>query len=141
MRAIRTIIATGQKFKGEIILEYDAVTELLIKADLTGAELNSEQHHRFLQWLPKTIAVIAELQQKKSGLIFTDKEVTFEMFWNRYDDRLNSSKKRTMAKWQKMSKAEQLKAYFYIQKYFLSIPAGTRKKYAETYLNAELWNN
>jgi len=70
-----------------------------------------------------------------------DQNITFDKFWNRYDDKLNSSKKKTQVKWNKMPAAEQAKAFRYIGKYFASIPSGTRKKYAETYLNAELWNN
>jgi hypothetical protein len=63
------------------------------------------------------------------------------MFWKKYNDKERSSKKRTLAKWNKMSQVEQTKAYNYIQKYFNSIPNGVETKYAETYLNAELWNN
>jgi hypothetical protein len=68
-------------------------------------------------------------------------KIDFVAFWNKYDDKINSSRKRTLAKWNKMSDCNRVRAYQYIFKYFASIPAGTRKKYAETYLNAELWNN
>jgi hypothetical protein len=68
-------------------------------------------------------------------------EIDFDRFWKRYDDRVNSSRKRTLIKWNKMPKSEQIKAFYFVGKYFASLPPGIRKKYAETYLNDELWNN
>lgn len=40
-----------------------------------------------------------------------------------------------------MTSAEQGKAYRFIGRYIASLGQGIRQKYAETYLNAELWNN
>lgn len=67
--------------------------------------------------------------------------ITFEMFWNRYDDKVLSSRRKTEARWNRMTKADQIKAFNFINRYEQNIPTGTRKKYAETYLNSEIWNN
>jgi hypothetical protein len=69
-------------------------------------------------------------------------EITFDMFWNRYDDKIYSSKKRSEAQWNRMSKANRCTAYNYIPRYFSKLPEWqTRKKTAEKYLSDELWNN
>ena len=100
------------------------------------------------KWLmtkkPSTEEKLFEMQRQSKWMkivLIPESIVTFEMFWQRYDDKLNSSKKRTKQKWDKMKEGERVKAFNFIGRYFASIPQGTRKKNAETYLNAELWNN
>lgn len=68
-------------------------------------------------------------------------DVTFDMFWQRYDDKARSSKIKTQRQWDKMPAREQAKAYRFIPNYFASIPQGVCKKYATTYLSDQLWNN
>lgn len=134
---------TSDRFKGEVIAKYNEKGWLL-NLDVTKAELTEGQHAWFLNNCPKTEDVFDKWRKEQRVLTITyipEQEITFEAFWHRYDDKINSSKKRTKAKWEKMSKSDKQKAYNYINKYFSSIPYGTRKKYAETYLNAELWNN
>lgn len=138
---LQKFILTSEKFKGEVLFEF---TDLLLsKYDTSGAELSDEQMYFLAKMLPRELAEINNVlgSSQSAKLIEIKQEITFEMFWKKYDDKVNSSRKRTLTKWNKMSKNEQLKAYNYIQKYFASVPYGTRKKYAETYLNAELWNN
>ena len=138
---VRKFLFTSDKFKGAV--EFEFTDLILTKYDTSGAELSETQRIYFAKNLPRELADIqACLTQPKSAK-FTEivQEITFDSFWNKYDDKVNSSKKRTETKWNKMSKNEQIKAFNYIQKYFPSVPYGTRKKFAETYLNAELWNN
>ncbi len=134
---------TSERYKGEVIAKYNDKGWLL-NLDVTQAELTESQHAWFLNNCPKTEQCFDEWRKQERVLHITlipEREITFEAFWQRYDDKINSSKKRTKAKWDKMSKSEQVKAYNYINRYFSNIPYGTRKKYAETYLNAEVWNN
>ena len=85
----------------------------------------------FLAWA-KTVNTITVVE--------IDQAVTFEMFWLHYDDKIRSSKKRSEKLWTKLPAHEQVKAYYYIPTYNRN--RGTaEKKYCETYLNAELWNN
>ena len=130
---------TSPSFKGAVIFKYNNLN-LLILADYSEAELTPAQLSFMLKNQPNqpdfnaikgNTGIIEEVSEK----------VTFEMFWIRYDDRLNSSKKKTQQKWNKMSERDQSEAYNYINTYFLNLPYGTRKKYAETYLNSEIWNN
>lgn len=122
---------------------YDDRREL-VGLDMSGAEMTVQQKNWLMANKPSTEDKLFEMQRQSKWMKITlipESIVSFEMFWQRYDDKLNSSKKRTKQKWDKMSKSEKQKAYNFINRYFSSIPQGTRKKYAETYLNAELWNN
>lgn len=105
------------------------------------AHLSERQQVYLLKNMPREIIELDKLKSSTVTITEIKQEVTFEMFWEKYDDRVNSSKKRTMSKWDKMSPADRARAFWFIAKYFASIPQGTRKKFAETYLNAELWNN
>jgi hypothetical protein len=105
------------------------------------AELSEKQQVYLLKNLPREIQELDRLKSNTSTITEIKTEVTFDMFWVKYDDKVNSSKKRTEAKWNKMPKSERIRAYNFITRYFQSIPPGTRKKYAETYLNDELWAN
>lgn len=109
--------------------------------DFTGINLTKKQIDWFMHNIPVSVDNIGVYAQAKLGVYEVIDSVTFDMFWRRYDDKLNSSRKRTLAKWDKMSVKDRVSAYNFIPKYFANIPTGTRKKYAETYLNSELWNN
>lgn len=138
---MKTYLWTSELFTGEIEFRFDASGKLLGYEN--RAELNAHQLDAILGQLPRTSDRLEELIKSSSSSKLTEvkKDITFDKFWERYDDKVNSSKKRTKVKWDKMPKAEQVKAYNYISYYLSNLPGGTRKKFAETYLNAELWNN
>lgn len=137
-----TWLLTSPEFEGEILCEYND-EGLLVKLEIK-ATLTTGQRNWFIYNLPPSLEKLKTLL-KSSGSKARFEEVIFEPrfedFWTRYNDRTTSSRKRSLAKWNRMSKSEQLKAYRYIGRYFSEIPYGTRKKFAETYLNSELWNN
>ncbi len=136
-------VLTSDGFTGEVVFEYDDATHLLLSYNIEGAELSETQQVWLLKRLPREMAELKELISSNPNIKFEEVSDApdFDMFWQKYDDKITSSKKRTEKAWDKMSKSNQLRAYRHIQKYNLSLPPGTRKKYAETYLNAELWNN
>ena len=137
----RKFILTSDKFKGEVLFEF--TDSILTKYDTSNAELSDKQMMYIASILPRDLSCVNVLFEHSASAKFTEikQEITFEMFWNKYDDKANSSKIKTEKKWNKMPISEQIKAYNHIQKYFSVIPFGTRKKYATTYLNDELWNN
>lgn len=141
---MKTYSITSDKLQGEILVTFDDKDELL-GIDLTQAQMDRGQKAWLMANQPTCVERLIEFTKKSrynmKATLVAEQEITFEAFWQRYDDKINSSKKRTKAKWDKMSKSEKQKAYNFINRYFSSIPQGTRKKYAETYLNAELWNN
>ena len=134
-------IFTSDKFDGEIELHYDE-NQLLANFDIR-AELSDVQHIWLLRRFPRDLFELYKLPEINPNIKITqlEEEITFEMFWNRYNEKALSSKKRTLAIWNKMRKIEQRKAYQFIFKYFSMLPLGVRKKYAEYYLLSELWNN
>jgi hypothetical protein len=136
----KTYIITSDLYVGEVVASYDD-KGLLLGIDFSQAEINENQHIWMLNNIPKTTNEFIIWKQEGRKLRVEEFVVNFDKFWNKYDDKINSSKKRTKQKWDKMKPIEQEKAYRYIGRYFASIPYNTRKKYAETYLNAELWNN
>lgn len=140
---MKTYKITSEKIAGEITVVYDDRRELA-KLDMSGAEMTIQQKNWLMANQPNTEDKLFDMQQKSKWMkidLMPESIITFEMFWQRYDDKINSSKKRAKLKWEKMKESERIKAFNYVGRYFASIPQGTRKKYAETYLNAELWNN
>jgi len=137
----RKFILTSDKFKGEVLFEF--TDSILSKYDTSNAELSDAQMVYIASVLPKELSGVNVLFEGSASAKFTEikQEITFEMFWDKYNEKIRSSKKETLKKWSKMSKNEQRKAYNYIKKYFDSIPQGVVKMYATTYLNKELWNN
>lgn len=138
----RIFILTSTKFEGDVILEFNELN-LIARFDMTGARLTPEQMNFILNGLPKDASEIERLlgNSKHATLTEVTGDITFDMFWDKYNEKVRSSRKRTLGKWHKMKKSEQIKAYSFISKYESNILPGTEKKYAETYLNAELWNN
>ena len=133
-------LLSSAHFAGEVAFEFNE-REMLVGFSM-HAEMSGDQHAYLLAHLPITLHDLRQLTQISSATIVeVKKEITFVDFWNRYDDKLSSSKKRTEARWNSMSKVIQMKAYHYIYRYFNGIPSGCRKKYAETYLMSEIWDN
>ena len=133
---------TSDSIEGWVDFFFDDLG-FLVKFDTTNAKLSEDQQIFILKKIPRELDEVKQVIGKSPSARLTEivDEVTFEMFWNRYDDKVTSSRKKALLKWNKMNKTDQLKAYRYMQTYFNNMPGGTRKKYAEMYLNAELWNN
>lgn len=133
---------TSESFTGFVDIYFNELG-LLTKFETASAELSEKQQIWILKQMPRELAELERIVEDAPNLKLTEIkfEVTFEAFWNKYDDKTISSRKKTLAKWNKMSDTDKLKAYNFISMYFSQISPGTRKKYAETYLNAELYNN
>ena len=137
---MKTFVMTTATMSGEIIFTYNEVGTL---AQLSFSEPVTEEHYLWLfAHMPWNMELIPALRAcaKKSLILEKRMEVTFDMFWNRYNDKERSSKKKTQVLWEKMTEGNQIKAYLYLPTY--NRKRGTaEKKYATTYLNDELWNN
>jgi hypothetical protein len=143
MEGNKTYIWTGESFTGSVHFVFNAEGALL-KYDITEAQMSAEQMKWFNDRLPNTLQELKVVLSKTKQAVLQlmpDAEITFDLFWNKYDEKIRSSKKKSLKIWQKLSEGEQKKAYMYINFYNRSISNGIGKKYCETYLNAELWNN
>ena len=94
-----------------------------------------------LKTLPLTPDRLEVTKGRTGVLVEIEESVTFEMFWNRYNDKARSSRVKTERVWNRMTECERRKAYRFISRYKSSIPQGVCMKYATTYLNDQLWNN
>ncbi len=134
-------LLTSKMIEGEIEFRFGADGFLVYFQ--SRAQLTEEQSRWILANMPVKETHIEQIRNMSKTMHLTrvTQHVSFDDFWNRYDHKAVSSKKKTQAAWERLSKAEQIKAYNYIPRYFSNIPAGVAKKYAETYLNSQLWNN
>lgn len=137
-----TYSLTSNSFEGEVLFHFNEA-RLLEKFDFTAATLTEKQQTFILRNLPRELAELHKLAESSSNLSLQEltTEVSFEQFWNRYNEKIRSSKKKAARVWDRLSKIDQVKAFNYINKYEINLLPGTAKKYAETYLGAELWNN
>lgn len=138
---MRKFIYTSDALGGEVTFEFE--NDLLLRFDMSKAQFSEAQHINFLRYLPRELAEVTKFLEASTGGKFTEilEDVTFDKFWDRYNEKIRSSKKKTLQKWNRLSQLNRNKAYYFISKYEMSIPNGVPKKYAETYLNSELWNN
>jgi len=133
---------TSTAFDGEVLFEFNDAG-ILQKFDTSAAQLSEQQQLWVLNKMPKHLAHVKKILGDSTTATLTElkQDVTFEMFWNRYNEKVRSSKKKAERIWNRLTKTNQVKAFRGIQTYERNIPGGVLKKYAETYLGAELWNN
>lgn len=145
---MKTYAMTSPQFDGEVRFEYDDAGHL-IRLDVE-ADLSDLQFSFLYERLPATLLQMSNFQrllkEVKSPAAITEtvREVSFDDFWKRYfagrgSD--NSSKKKAQCRWDRMSRAEQSRAFNHIPRYLSKIPSGIGIKLAETYLNSEIYNN
>ncbi len=134
---MKTFILTNEQIPGTIYLHEDECGR--VRCNFSESDATASQQSFLLKTAEGGIEAVRSALTFNSCL--TEIKATFDDFWNRYDDKQNSSRKRAQAKWDKMSPSERQKAYNHVAKYFANLPHGIRKKYAEKYLNDELWNN
>ncbi len=138
---VRKFIVTTKTSPEGVLYTYDRQTELFVGVEIVEHTMPHQNRARvittikdnlnqFLEWVTANNLTVVEMEMK----------ITFDMFWLKYDDRNRSSKKRSEKLWGKLSEADQVKAYYHYDKYNRN-RGNAEKKYCETYLNAELWNN
>ncbi len=139
---MKTYLLTCDAWDGEIEVVYNDLS-LMLSLDTSRAQLSESQQIWFLRNMPRELAELQKLVEKHPRLKLTEikVDVTFDMFWERYNEKIRSSKKKAEKAWSRLSKTDRTKAFRHIQTYEMHLHAGTQKKYAETYLNSELWNN
>ena len=137
---MKSFAITSAKFSGDITYTYD--NDGYLQSFINNADLSQEQRVYILKKLPLTQDEIKDLMGNTPSLNIVEIpfKVSFEQFWDKYDDKIRSSKKKSLQKWSKMTDTDMVKAYLFIEKYNRN-RGNADKKYAETYLNSELWNN
>lgn len=124
----------------QFIFEYD-LNGVLISFTVNG-ELSSADVQGFEMAVNLSEADFLLLCQKRGVKpIVIPADLNFDTFWNAYDYKERSSKKKCQLIWAKMPDFKRAKAIAYIGRYNSILSTGnTAKKYAETYLNSEIYN-
>lgn len=141
MRKQRLFHVTTAKSPDGVVYGYDVadgtLAGLRIKSSLSEDSLNF-----VLTNIKPTLETFLKWAETVKGLMVVElaQQITFEMFWNKYNDKARSSKKRSEKLWKKLPEEEQVKAHYYIETYNRN-RGNAEKKYCETYLTAEQWNN
>lgn len=140
---MKTYLLTSKRFTGAVSFRFDD-EGYLVSYDMTEAELDEAQKLFILKKLPRHIDLIRQvLGKSRDAKLQIQKvaKVTFDMFWDAYGEKTRSSKKKSLQIWNRFSQAKRDRAYNFIERYERNLLGGTAKKYAETYLRSEIWEN
>lgn len=138
---MRRFLITSPAYNGEADILYDE-SGRLVKIDLLATDMTAQLVNTFKIKVP---ALVDELEAAFAGsratIVEASFEVTFEMFWGRYDKKIN--KKRCEPIWAKLSKADQVAAYYGVDAYskFLKKDHWRPKADPEKYLKDRYWEN
>lgn len=135
---MRTFCMTSNKLAGNFLFTYNE------QGLLSAFELEGEIEEKQLRWiLPRLPLYIDMLDDWKKHpgirIIERKKEISFDDFYDKYANKIG--KKAAIKAWGKLSQSEQIKAYYYIQKYNQKLAPGIARMYPASYLNAEPWND
>lgn len=139
MKEIITYHLTKHTFAGHIALTY--VDGRLERIDTSEAELDDQRHEWVHSRFPLRLDKLERFCQV-AGLVRTEvaDEVTFEAFYNAYG--YKEGRRKAEAAWNRLPKAEQIKAYRYIPRLkSKKIQSGEALPYPATYLNQQRWND
>jgi len=139
---MKRIITTSAAFSGEVYIVYGE-NNMLLLIDFMNAVLSPEQINFLKQFTPVFYNDQFPEAFGKARLEFVIEgyEVTFDMFWRKYDEKLNRD--RCLKRWDRMPKADRAKAYAGITPYFRHLQKNTWKNKAnpDTYLRDKYWEN
>ena len=132
---------TSEKYDGIVELLYDD-NGLLQKLNFGNSSLRFDGVMKMKNIIPSQVAQLAEVFKDTTvTIVEAAYEITFEMWWTKYDKKIN--RKRCEQLWNKLSKPDQVKAYFGIDAYnkYLKREGWRTKADPETYLRNEYWCN
>jgi hypothetical protein len=138
----RLFLLTTARSPDGVIFGYTKESELFCHL-----EFKQQPNEEIITWImgrvPTTLEGFKEWAKNYPGgcsVVEMDFKITFQMFWDKYNDKERSSKKRSERLWDKLSEDNQVRAYYFYDTYNKK-RGNAEKKYCETYLSAEQWNN
>lgn len=139
---MKRFLITSPKFTGQAELQYND-KGTLCKIDLTQAAMEEIVVQHFKQAAPSTLhkLINGNCFSKDTIIVEADFEVTFDMFWEAYRKKIN--KLRCTPLWNKLTKVEQVSAYYGISTYdkYLHKESWRTKQDPENYLRNKAWLN
>jgi hypothetical protein len=143
--SIRYLVKIGNN-PTQIFFEFHPRTKIIQGVQVIGEDVRLDQAKWLLVNAPATegdlIENFAKVVGKKCSIQFAPIDVTFAMFWDRYQAKVGN-KERAKKLWNLMNQHDQAAAYAYIEtynRYLFSNPTLT-KAYPETYLSQRRWEN
>lgn len=137
---MKRFLLTSDKFSGTAELIY-ADTEQLVCIDMRNAIMTADIITAFKRAVPVLYTEQAIKTAFTSGTVIVeaDFEVTFDMWWEKYNRKIN--KKRCLPIWGKTSKVKQVKAYYGIDPYdrYLARNNWRSKADPENFLKSEMY--
>lgn len=132
-------IMTSSTLDGEV--EFTFTHDGKLRSIVFQCEATEKQYNYIFAAKPHNLEQMKHLIDTTRYATFVKEvqELTFQMFWDKYNEKEHSSKKKAEIRWNNMPKSARIKAFNYIAKYKFNLPADVRLKYAETYLNSEIW--
>lgn len=137
---MRRFLITSPKFTGQAEVIYNDA-EVLCKIDCSDTNMNAATVFHFKNAVGSTVSDMATRFSKETVIIEAEFEVSFDMFWKKYDKKIN--KARCIQLWGKMNKTMHVLAYFGIAPYdkYLHKTGFRGKADPETYLRNKYWEN
>ncbi|WP_107039939.1 hypothetical protein [Brumimicrobium mesophilum] len=130
------------KHEATAMVEYD-INGMLVKYELEPGAFGKEQFDFLAKVFPYSLN---RLEKGLKSLKMIDvrelkEDISFDAFYDKYAHKVS---KRSKAEniWKRMPDLEKAKAIRHIDLYETQrLKTGVNKKYPETYLNSEIWNN
>lgn len=136
----RQFLVTSERSQDGVVYGYDQSSGLLCQLEIKQC-LASNVIALVLRQAPLCIdELLAWCRLHKYTVVELQQKITFDMLWDKYNDKARSSKKKSQKLWEKLDEANQVKAYYHYDAYNRN-RGNADKKYCETYLRDELWNN
>ena len=135
---MRQFNITFPNINGHIEVVYN--NDLLDVINFQNCSLTPEGKIKFKEQLPVHLNLLSTAF-KKATIVEAEVAVTFEMFWNVYNKKIN--KIRCTPLWGKLSKTEQIAAFMGVKKYdrYLQRENWRTKADPENYLRNRMWEN
>ena len=138
---MRRFIISSPHYNGQAEIIYNA-DATLCRIDLTETDMKASLVKGFKNRVPATVDELADaFTGTQVKIIEADIEVSFDMFWKKYNKKINKS--RCIILFTKMDKGLQLMAFMGIPDYdkYLKKESWRSKADPETYLRNRYWEN
>jgi hypothetical protein len=137
---MKQFLITNPAFSGEAIAIYNN-DGLLIKFDVSDTNMSAAFVTHFKRAVPAQQLELRAAFKPDTVIVENEVVVPFEQFWLKYDHKYN--KDRTETLWKRLSKTDQVLAFFALARYFkyLRKHPTQAKLHPDTYLRNKAWLN
>lgn len=138
---MKRFLITSPKFNGQAEIFYNA-SGLLFKIDLSNALMEPATIKAFKAAVPPVMDDLLKGEgfTADTTIIAADVEVSFDMFWNAYNKKINRIRAEKL--WHKLTKVQQVNAFTGVAPYDKFLKKTDRfKADPETYIRNQYWLN